>query len=458
MTAPVSRRSMLKAAAAMAGATLLAACGSTPTPTPAPQKPAAKPTDTPVKAVPTPVAMKGKLTVLFHGAATLDTPYWQPRLKMFTDAYPDLECIWLGSETDEAFTQKITTMVAGGTPPDGAKPSGGRMIATAPKGIYEALEPRIQASTLMTKVMKLLPSEGKELRFCGKQYAIPMDNDHRVWFYNKDIFDKAGVKYPTIDWTWEDLLAIGQAVTKPADNQYLFVPGVVSFQDYADWVWQAGGTKFSNDCLHTNLSEAPNIKGMQFLVDLFVKYKFAPSPGLKLGDVGVSFDSGKIAMNMGATSTLAAQLGPKATWKFNWSCVFAPKGPVTSNGFAKSNGWSVMKSAKSPNLAWALIEWWFKDETMTKFAEMGELVARSDIRDSVSIKSVPEHVRPALARATRDGRGLERCPGWDVAQRNWKQELDTAISGGVPVEQAMQTADKKAELEIADLMKGICDF
>ena len=461
MATPISRRGLLRAAAGLAGAALLAACGATPTPTAAP-KPVAKATDTPVKAVPTPVTMKGKLTVLFHGVATLDTLYWQPRLKMFTDAYPEIECVWLGGGVgagqDEEFTQKLTTMVAGGTPPDGAKPSGGRLIATAGKGIYEPLEPRIQASPLMSKVIKLLPSEGKELRFCGKQYAIPMDIQERMWYYNKDIFDKGGLKYPTLDWTWDDLLTIGQAVTKPADNQYLVVPGVISFQDYADWVWQAGGTMFSDDGMHINLSEPPNVRAMQFLVDLFVKYKYAPSPGLKLGDIGVSFDSGKIAMNMADNTSITTQLGAKATWKFNWSCVFAPKGPGTSNGFVKSNGWSVMKGAKGAHLAWGLIEWWFKDETMTKLAEMGELVPRSDISEAVSTKSVPEHVRPALARATRDGRGLERFPGWDVAQRNWRMELDTAISGSVSAEQAMQTADKKAELEIADVMKGICDF
>jgi multiple sugar transport system substrate-binding protein len=332
------------------------------------------------------------------------------------------------------------------------------MIATANKDIYEPLEPRIQSSPLMSKVMKLLPAEGAELRFCGKQMCIPMDIEARIWFYNKDIFDKAGVKYPTLDWKWDDLLTIGAAVTKPGDNQYLFIPGVVSFQDYADWVWEAGGTKFTSDGLHTNLSEPPNVKAMQFLVDLFNKYKYCPSPALKLGDVGVSFDSGKIAMSMGATNTLAAQLGPKATWKFPWSTVFAPTGPASGEGFTKSNGWSVMKKAKSPQLAWGLIEWWFSDDIQTKFAEMGELVPRSDIRNSVSLKALPEHVRPAVARGATHGRGLERFPGWDVAQRNWKQELDTAIAGSVPVEQAMQTADKKAELEMADLMKGICDF
>ena len=313
----------------------------------------------------------------------------------------------------------------------------------------------LQSSNLMAKVIKLLPGEGKELTFCGKQYALPHDIDHRVWIYNQDLFDAMGVAYPKENWTWDDLLAIGKGVTKPDDNQYLVTPGVVSFQDYSDWVWQAGGSIFNEDGTHTNLSEPANVQGMQFLVDLFKKYKYAPAPGLKMGDIGVTFDTGKIAMNMTATGAMAGQLS-KPTWDFKWSAVFAPMGPVSAQGFTKSNGFGIPKGTKTSDLAWAFIEWWYSDETQTKFAEMGELVPRSDLRDTLSLKSLPEHLRPALLAASKNARGLERFPGWDVTQRAWKNELDTAISGDVSVEEAMQTADKKAEAELADVMATVC--
>ena len=36
----------------------------------------------------------------------------------------------------------------------------------------------------------------------GVQYAIPKDHDTIALLYNKAIFDKYGVDYPTDDWTW----------------------------------------------------------------------------------------------------------------------------------------------------------------------------------------------------------------------------------------------------------------
>jgi hypothetical protein len=93
---------------------------------------------------------------------------------------------------------------------------------------------------------------------------------------------------------------------------------------------------------------------------------------------------------------------------------------------------------------------------MKMFAEEGEQVPRSDIREAVSAGKLPEHLRAAFNKAGKDSRGLERCQGWDVAQKHWREQLETCITGGVPVQQAMETADKKAELEIAEIMAAAC--
>ncbi|MBR5968056.1 MAG: extracellular solute-binding protein, partial [Lachnospiraceae bacterium] len=47
----------------------------------------------------------------------------------------------------------------------------------------------------------------------GKLYELPFRNDFWVIFYNKDIFDRAGVAYPTNDMTWEEYDALARKVT-----------------------------------------------------------------------------------------------------------------------------------------------------------------------------------------------------------------------------------------------------
>ena len=41
----------------------------------------------------------------------------------------------------------------------------------------------------------------------GNIYALPKDHDTIALLYNKAIFDKYGVEYPTDKWTWEDMYA-----------------------------------------------------------------------------------------------------------------------------------------------------------------------------------------------------------------------------------------------------------
>jgi multiple sugar transport system substrate-binding protein len=53
----------------------------------------------------------------------------------------------------------------------------------------------------------------EELKISGKVYALPVRSDFWVVYYNKDIFDKAGVAYPTNDMTFEQFDAIARKLT-----------------------------------------------------------------------------------------------------------------------------------------------------------------------------------------------------------------------------------------------------
>ena len=55
----------------------------------------------------------------------------------------------------------------------------------------------------------------------GKQYYFVRDYNPICLWYNKDVFDKYGVDYPTNDWTWDDLEEAARKLTvKSADGEY----------------------------------------------------------------------------------------------------------------------------------------------------------------------------------------------------------------------------------------------
>jgi multiple sugar transport system substrate-binding protein len=55
----------------------------------------------------------------------------------------------------------------------------------------------------------------------GQQYYLTRDYNPLCLWYNKSVFDKNGVAYPTDDWTWDDLVAAAEKLTiKNADGTY----------------------------------------------------------------------------------------------------------------------------------------------------------------------------------------------------------------------------------------------
>ena len=87
--------------------------------------------------------------------------------------------------------------------------------------------------------------------FDGTVYGIPRDFDTIALFYNKDLFDKAGVEYPTGDWTWDDLRAAAEKLTiKEGDTATQWGFGSTTSdgkQNYFNLIKQNGGEILNED-------------------------------------------------------------------------------------------------------------------------------------------------------------------------------------------------------------------
>ena len=68
-------------------------------------------------------------------------------------------------------------------------------------------------------------------QYDGKTYAIPKDYDTIALWYNKTLFDEAGLSYPDETWTWETLAENAQKLTNSEKGQYGFVSPAVFNQD-----------------------------------------------------------------------------------------------------------------------------------------------------------------------------------------------------------------------------------
>lgn len=79
------------------------------------------------------------------------------------------------------------------------------------KGVLEDLSGRIEADGVDTS---LYNGTTEQVTVDGKLYELPFRSDFWVLYYNKKLFDDAGVDYPTNDMTMEEYDALARSVTK----------------------------------------------------------------------------------------------------------------------------------------------------------------------------------------------------------------------------------------------------
>ena len=82
------------------------------------------------------------------------------------------------------------------------------------KGAFLPLDDFIADAQYPLDVSIYLPGVMEPGQWNGAQYLLPKDFSPLAIYYNKKLFDEAGVAYPQEGWTWDDLLATAQQLTK----------------------------------------------------------------------------------------------------------------------------------------------------------------------------------------------------------------------------------------------------
>ncbi|MGH7453212.1 MAG: ABC transporter substrate-binding protein, partial [bacterium] len=200
------------------------------------------------------------------------------------------------------YKEKILTYISAGEPPDVFLLDSVIIPALLNKGILLDLKPYIDA--LNVKLDEYFPNVLNIFMNGESLYAVPKDFTPIVMYYNKALFDKAGVGYPASGWTWDEYLHLAQQLTKDTDSDGIVDQFGTAFSNYfylwQSWVWMAGGDIFDpNGLTAVGYFDSPQIEqALQFLIDLRVKHGVAPDdPALKSGSGSAGmFYSGKIAM------------------------------------------------------------------------------------------------------------------------------------------------------------------
>ena len=205
-----------------------------------------------------------------------------------------------------------------------------------------------------------------------KQYAVPKDYDTVALWYNKTLFDEAGIGYPDDTWTWKDLKEAAKKLTKEDKSQYGFCAGLNNQEGYYNFVYQNGGEIITDD-KKSGYSESAAVAGIE---EYFSYVKEGLSPEI-YDDKGraEAIKNGLCAMGLFGSWNLS-DFASSDFMAENFDCAVLPM----SNEGGKSSifnglGNAMSANCKNPEEAWKWIEYLSSQEGQSRQAELGVAIS-----------------------------------------------------------------------------------
>jgi multiple sugar transport system substrate-binding protein len=204
--------------------------------------------------------------------------------------------------------------VVGGSAPDVFELNYENFVTYAANGTL------LDISSYLSGDAPYYPRALEAFQYEGQQLALPETFSTVLLFYNADLFDQAGVEYPTADWTWADATAAAESIKALGDDVWgIFSP--VQFWEFYKKAAQNGECSFFNeDMTESTINSPACVETLTTMVD-FINSGLMPS-NAQLSGVSDSelFLSGKLGMFV----TGIWMFGAFADAPFNWDVQLEP--------------------------------------------------------------------------------------------------------------------------------------
>ncbi len=361
------------------------------------------------------------------------TDVWEEIKSNFNEDHPDIELNLVTVADNDFMEQKASTMIAGNIPLDVVWTDSSVNQALGKAGLLEPLEPYFEKDNI--NLDDYFTSSINDASWDGEIVGWPAVPMTYLIFYNKDLFDEAGVEYPENDWTVEEFLIKAQQLTDKDNYQYGYnTRPWIGTHDLA-YVYAYGGKWFNEENTAGAVTDPGTIKGYELISDLINEYEVAPSPSASSEQAGISFESGKIAMNWSGTWDIRGTETTPSKWGFDWGVVMPPNGPEGQFPIAISNNWSIISRSQHKDAAWTFLKWWNSDKNQTYLAKNGEFPSNIEIANELAFTHLSDKDRETLFMATDNAVARPTdVPVWARTERESKSFRDEILLGGDVVE------------------------
>lgn len=355
-------------------------------------------------------------------------------IKLFNEKYPNIKVKTELTPYGQYF-QKLETAATGGALPDVMWMNGAHVNQYAEGKVILPLsdlakEDNFSLDNYPKSLIDLYTVE-------GKVYGIPKDYDTIGFWYNKKIFDEAGIPYPDETWDWTKLKEVAEKLTNKEKGIWGFASTIANQEGYYNFIWQNEGEIISEDGKSAGFNQPETIEALEYYTS-FIKEGLSPTQA-QMTETAASelFSSGKIGMMLDGP-----WMAPEYKKNPDLNVTVLPKGKtraVAIHGLSNV----IAANTKHKDAAWKFVQFLGSKEAAEVYAKTGTVIPAYNGTQDAWMKSAPDLNLQVFIDAAEYSIPL---PNVKSTGEIWQYEIDVlkkAWSGDISVEEAADELTEK---------------
>jgi len=360
---------------------------------------------------------------------------------IFEEQNPDIKVEIETLGYDDYFVS-LQTKFLGNDAPDCFETNFENFVAYADQGLLADLEGSIASSGVDLSVLNQATVNAFNLD--DTQYGLPYSFSNVVLIYNKDLFDQAGIDYPTSDWTWADADAAGAAIRALGEDIYGYYQPI-QFYEFFKAVAQNGGSILNDDKTAFVVNSPENVATLEHMMARINDTNIMPTE-VQMGGMGDwdLFLSGRLGMlvnGIWAFPTFTEQAD------FAWDIAVEPGNTQKATHFF-ANGLAVYAESEKQDAAFKWISFLSSSEEMAQFRLDNNWELSPSLYDGILdeyTKITPPDNKAAVFESLNYLITTPAIVEFSMTADIIGQQLSAAAAGEKTAQQALD--DAQAELE-----------
>lgn len=354
----------------------------------------------------------------------------------FMAANPDIE---VTTDRESSDFEKFVTLIAAGTPPDVGFATLYNWPSFAERDIFLSLDSYIEQDSydlddFYEQIITPYRYDGETFGE-GELFGLPKEIAIRAMYYNKGIFEEAGVELPSPDeaWDWDRFIEMTQATTVEEGGrvrQYGYIYDS-RWTFWQIWAWSAGGSPVDDLYKPTmsTLDDPAVLEGYQVFTDFVTKLGTSPA-------AAVTADQGHAEMfaaGLGATYNNGRWMVPLFRESdFEWDVMPHPMKTERAQTLSGSM-FGICNGSENPDAAWKLLSYVVGAEGQQRMTELGLLLpSRKSVAESdVFLKSTPPESNQVFLDELEFAKPLPLTPVYPELEKVINDQTSLVLAGEI---------------------------